>query len=89
MARKKKIKELEDTIPEVQKKIVNIMEQQVELLAAKEVLSSDDLKNLIACSTTLSTLYKDKRQELVEARKTMKQLSKEELLQIVKTEGTN
>ena len=87
MGRKKILASLEETIPEVQKKIVSVIEQEVDLLVKKEQLSNDDCKNLIAYSATLSNLYKDRRAEIVETKKDLKGKTKEEILSIIKQEG--
>ncbi len=88
MARKKKTISLEE-IPLVQQKIISLIDSQVNSLSKKDDLTSDDCRNLIAFASTLQSIYKDHRAEVLEIKKELKSKSKDEILQIINAEGSN
>lgn len=86
MAKRTKKMDLEK-IPEIQSKVVSLVNREVEVLADKTALSNEEAKNLIAYSTLLSTLYKEYRAEVLAIRKDLKELPKEDLQKIIKAEA--
>jgi hypothetical protein len=86
MAKRTKKMDLEK-IPEIQGKVVSLINREVEVLADKDNLTAEEAKNLIAFSTLLSTLYKDYRAEVIAIKKDLKELPKEDLQKIIKAEA--
>lgn len=78
--------DLED-IPIVLTKIVNIIDNQIDILKDKEDLDEADQRMILAYSTQLNVLYKDYRAEVLTIEKELKTKSKEDILNIVKAEA--
>lgn len=84
---KKKPKTLDlEKIPEVLEKITLVIDQQVEILQEKAELTAEDCKNLIAYAGCLSAIYKDYRVQILEIRKELKDMPKDQIMSIVKSE---
>lgn len=84
---KRKIKSMDlEDIPSLLQKIVSVMDREVDLLTQKDALTSEDVRNLVAYTGTLSDIYKNYRQEVLAIEKDLKSRSKEEILQLVKAE---
>lgn len=86
MARKRKI-DLEK-IPELLQKAVTLMDRELDSLADKPQLSTDESKTLINYVQTLSALYKDYRQEVIQIKKELKEMPKDELMTLIKAEAS-
>lgn len=85
MAKRKKI-DLEK-IPDTLEKIVAIMDREVENLAAKPSLSTEEAKVLIAYQTALTSTYRDYRADVKAIKEELKGKTKEELQQLIKAEA--
>ena len=86
MAKRTKKMDLEK-IPEIQNKVVTLVNREVDVLTEKDALTNEEAKNLIAYSAVLSTLYKEYRAEVVAIKKDLKELPKEQLQAIIKAES--
>lgn len=75
-----------DQIPEIQAKVVSVIDREVTALSAKASLTSEEAKSLIAYSALLSTVYKEYRAEVLATKKEIKELSKEELQALIQAE---
>lgn len=76
-----------EKIPTLLERIVGLIDREIDQLSDKDSLSSEETKNLITYGTLLSGLYKDYRAEVLTIQKDLKSKSKEEILQIVKSEA--
>lgn len=85
MAKKKKPIQLEN-IPSILEKVVTVIDREVDALSAKATLTDTESKSLIAYAQTLKEIYKDYRQEVMETKKELKSMSKEELQALIKAE---
>lgn len=85
MAKKKKI-DLEN-IPKLLEKAVALVDRELDALADKHALTSEEGKTLIAYVGTLSALYKEYRQEVIQIKKELKEMPKEDLQALIKAEA--
>jgi len=81
----KKHLELEN-IPLSLQKAVALMDREIDNLGAKEALTHEDAKNLIAYVSVLKDIYKEHRAEVIQIKKELKDIPKEELQRIFKIE---
>ena len=84
MAKKKKI-DLEK-IPLVLEKIVSLVDREIDLLGAKDSLTTEEGKSLVAYAGLLTTTYKDYRAEVKSIELSLKGMSKEDILTIAKVD---
>jgi hypothetical protein len=77
--------ELED-IPEVLATAISLVNKELISLSKKEQLSFEDSKNLISYCTVLTNVYKDYRQQVSDIQRDLRMKSKEEILEIIKSE---
>lgn len=85
MAKKKKI-DLEK-IPLVLEKIASLVDREVDLLAAKDSLTIEEGKSIVAYATMLSGIYKEYKAEVKQIEQDLKTRSREDILAIVKAEA--
>lgn len=85
IAKPKKI-QLEN-IPLLLEKAINLMNQEINYLMEKDKLSIEDRKDLISFTTAASAIYKDYRAEVLQIEKDLRLKSKEEILDIIKSEA--
>jgi len=84
----KKLKKIElEEIPVVLENIITIINKDVLDLMQKEEISSQDRKDLIGYATVLQTVFKDYRTQILEIKKDLKEMSKDQILSIVKSEA--
>lgn len=85
---KKRLKKIQlDDIPEIVEKAVALIDREITILAEKEFLNLEESKNLVSYIGVLTNVQKDYRAEIKQIKEDMKGLSKETLMQMVKSEN--
>jgi hypothetical protein len=75
-----------ENIPDVLKKIVGVINQEVDRLSSKQNLELDEAKLLISYFQTLTTGYKEYRAEVLAIQKDLRSKSQSEILSMVRSE---
>lgn len=84
MAKSKKI-DLEN-IPSILEKAMGLIQQQIDAMSKKDLLDTEDCKNLISFCNTASSIYKDYRAEVKQIEMELRGKSKQEILSLVKAD---
>jgi len=85
MATAKKIKRFtREDAPDLLDKILSLLNKEVDNLAAKESLSCEDTKNVIAITSAVTSVYKEYKEELKTLQKDLNSLSKTEIARLAK-----
>lgn len=76
-----------EQIPEIQQKIIYLLNKQVDtFIAQASMLTADDLKSVLSIREALTSLYKDYRLEVLTIEKDLRARPQAELLELIKAE---
>ena len=75
-----------DQIPIIQSKIIALIDREIDVLADKDSLTEEEGHLVLSYSNALVRLYQDYREEVLQIKKELKGMNKEDLQNMVRAE---